>query len=97
MKYNLFRIAQEAVANAVRHSEGRTVEVALKDNSNDLELSISDDGVGIDTAENSLRMGHYGIVGMEERATQIGETFHLYTHPGKGTTVRVVLPRNGKE
>ena len=80
----------------MRHSEGRTVEVALKDNSNDLELSISDDGVGIDTAENSLRMGHYGIVGMEERATQI-VMFHLDTHPGKGTTVRAVLPRNGKE
>ena len=97
IEYNLLRIAQEAVANAVRHSSGKTVEVALNANQHDLELMVADDGVGLDAGGNSLRLGHFGIVGMKERANQIGAKFHLDSQPGKGTTIRVVLPRAVKE
>lgn len=97
VEYNLLRIAQEAVANAVRHSSGKTVEVALNAEDEDFVLSVSDDGVGIDSGGNSLRLGHYGIVGMQERATQIGAKFQLDSKPGAGTTIRIVLPRAMKE
>jgi ligand-binding sensor domain-containing protein/signal transduction histidine kinase len=97
VEYNLLRIAQEAVANAVRHSSGKTVEVALGADADDFVLSVSDDGVGIDSGGNSLRLGHYGIIGMQERATQIGAKFQLDSKPGEGTTIRVVLPRAMKE
>jgi len=97
VEYNLLRIAQEAVANAVRHSSGKNVEIGLNVDAHNLVLSVSDDGVGIDTAGNSLRLGHYGIIGMQERATQIGAKFQLESKPGKGTTIRVVLPRAMKE
>ena len=96
IEYNLMRIAQEAVANAVKHSSCQAIEVALITTSQEVELSVADDGVGFDSAESSLRMGHYGIVGMEERANQIGAKFHLETRLGKGTTIRVVLTRGGQ-
>jgi ligand-binding sensor domain-containing protein/signal transduction histidine kinase len=91
VEYNLVRIAQEAVANSVKHSGARTVEVALEQDSKAVHLSVKDDGSGF--AENGHgKSGHYGLIGMKERATHIGADFDLASVPGRGTTVSVVLP-----
>ena len=89
VEYNLVRIAQEAVSNSVKHSGARTVEVALDYTPAAVHLSVKDDGSGF--AENG-KTGHYGLIGMKERATHIGAEFELASTPGKGTLVSVVLP-----
>ena len=91
IEYNLLRIAQEAVSNSVKHSGARTIEVVLGSTAESVRLSIKDDGVGFDHARNG-QPGHYGLVGMKERASQIGGRFDVASEPGKGTTVRVVVP-----
>jgi signal transduction histidine kinase len=89
VEYNLVRIAQEAVTNSVKHSGARNVEVALDYNSKAVHLSVKDDGAGF--SENG-KTGHYGLIGMKERATHIGAEFELASTPGRGTLISVVLP-----
>ena len=93
VEYNLLRIASEAISNSVKHSGARTIEVTLKSSPDALRLSVSDDGVGCEPSENGhLRPGHYGLIGMKERAAQIGAEFEFDSTPGHGTTVSVVAP-----
>ncbi len=93
VEYNLLRIAQEAVSNSVKHSGARTVEVALNCTPDVVSLSIKDDGSGFSReGKGNGAPGHYGLIGMKERATQIGADLQLASEPGRGTTVSVVLP-----
>lgn len=82
-----YRIAAEAVANAVRHGYARHCDVALRETEGGLLVEVSDDGTGIAGA---ARAG-VGLQSMRERATEIGGRFDLVTGP-QGTTVRAVLP-----
>ncbi len=93
VEYNLVRIAQEAVTNSVKHSGARTVEVALDYDARAVHLSVKDDGAGFAREENGHgRTGHYGLIGMKERASHIGAEFDLASAPGRGTVVSVTLP-----
>ncbi|MGH9614582.1 MAG: sensor histidine kinase, partial [Bryobacteraceae bacterium] len=92
VEYNLLRIAQEAVSNSVKHSGARTIEVVLESTAELVRLSIRDDGSGFAAGENNGQPGHYGLIGMKERANEIGGRFEVASRPGKGTTVRVVVP-----
>jgi signal transduction histidine kinase len=93
VEYNLVRIAQEAVTNSVKHSGARTVEVALDYSPKAVHLSVRDDGTGFARAENGHgRPGHYGLIGMKERATHIGAEFEMASSPGRGTMISVTLP-----
>jgi signal transduction histidine kinase len=88
--YNLLRIAQEAMLNAVQHSGARTLNVTLDSTRTRLRLLVDDDGAGFDD-EGEAPIGHYGLVGMKERAAQIGARFELTSEPGRGTSVLVLL------
>ncbi len=88
VEYNLLRIAQEAVSNSVKHSGARNIEVALQCTPESTRLVIADDGSGF--AETPLT-GHYGLIGMRERATHIGADFSLESGLSEGTLVRVIL------
>jgi signal transduction histidine kinase len=90
VSYNLVRIAQEAMLNAVRHSGARTLDVKLESTSKRLHLSVNDDGTGFDD-EVAPPLGHYGLIGMKERAAQIGADFEVTSERGRGTTVSVLL------
>ncbi len=93
VEYNLVRIAQEAVTNSVKHSGARSVEVALDYSTRAIHLSVKDDGAGFAREENGTgRAGHYGLIGMKERASHIGAEFELASSPGRGTVVSVKLP-----
>jgi signal transduction histidine kinase len=92
VEYNLLRIASEAISNSVKHSGARNIEVALESAPEALRLSVHDDGSGLGKDGAALRPGHYGIIGMKERATQIGAELQLLSEPGRGTTVSVHLP-----
>ncbi|HEY2149782.1 MAG TPA: two-component regulator propeller domain-containing protein [Vicinamibacterales bacterium] len=90
IEYNLLRIAQEAMVNAVKHSGARTLNVSLESTRERLRLSVNDDGAGFDET-NGPPAGHYGLIGMKERAAQIGAIFELTSIRGQGTTVSVLL------
>jgi two-component system sensor histidine kinase DegS len=91
----LFRIAQEAIWNALLHSKAQTTEVVLDVADGEAHLSICDDGSGFDAA---LYFGtvvdpeHYGLLCMRERAELIGGTLAIDSAPGQGTHVTVSVP-----
>jgi ligand-binding sensor domain-containing protein/signal transduction histidine kinase len=92
VQYNLLRIASEAVNNSVKHSGAKTIEVVLQCTADTLQLSVKDDGSGFSRENGNVRPGHYGLIGMKERAAQIGAEIKLASEPGRGTTISVVLP-----
>ncbi|SFI55631.1 sensor histidine kinase [Planctomicrobium piriforme] len=93
VEYNLLRIAQEAITNTVKHSGARHLEVSLQVSGRRLYLSIVDDGRGFQTDGAEVRSpGHYGLIGMRERALQIHGQLQVQSSPGRGTTVRIEIP-----
>lgn len=89
IEYNLVKIAQEALANAAKHSGARWIEVVLRPTRGKLRLSIEDNGGGL---LSTAPEGHYGLIGMRERAAGIGADFQISSEPGVGTTISVALP-----
>jgi signal transduction histidine kinase len=93
VEYNLLRIAQEAIMNAVKHAGAESIEVSLERAANDIQLTVQDDGNGfLESSGNGAALGHYGLIGMRERAAQIGADFNLETEPGRGTRICVIMP-----
>jgi signal transduction histidine kinase len=92
VKYNLLCIVQEAVTNSIKHADAGMIEVALTCSANDLRLSVRDDGQGMSGGAGNGRAGHYGIIGMKERASQIGAELEVTSTPGRGTKVSVRIP-----
>jgi two-component system sensor histidine kinase DegS len=91
----LFRIAQEAISNARRHSEASAVSMSVDIDEMAFTLIISDDGRGFNIPERAselLQSGKLGIVGMRERARLVGGTLIVQSEPGKGTTVTLRVP-----
>ena len=88
---HLYRIAQEAVNNALKHAHAREVLIRLKRNKNALLLEISDDGVGLPPLSANASDG-VGLGVMRHRATVIGAELDLVSRPAKGVTVRCRLP-----
>jgi PAS domain S-box-containing protein len=86
----LYRIAQEALHNVVKHAGARQVELAVDRRGADVVLRIRDDGKGFDAA--AVPDGHLGLTGMRARADKIGATYRVTSRAGEGTTVEVVVP-----
>jgi len=87
----LFRIVQEALGNAAKHARARKVSVRMKRSDGAVSLVVSDDGVGFDPGRLGTS-GGLGLVMMRERATQLNGQFEFDSAPGRGTTIRVVIP-----
>lgn len=88
----LFRVVQEGMANIVRHARARTVRLELASEGNLCRLLLSDDGDGIDLAAPSFRWSH-GLAGMRQRVRALGGRFFLESERGRGTQLRMELPR----
>jgi len=87
----LYRIAQEALGNAAKHSAAKKVEVRLTRSDGFVCLSVSDDGVGCDPSQIG-KSGGLGVISMRERVVPLGGTFEFDSEPGRGTTVRATVP-----
>jgi signal transduction histidine kinase/ligand-binding sensor domain-containing protein len=93
MEQHLLRIAQEAVTNVLKHAGASKIAVRLHMEARKLYLRIVDDGRGFEQ-ENafSSRGGHFGLIGMRERAERLGGELRLSSHPGEGTELEVTVP-----
>lgn len=89
---HLFRIAQEAVTNALKHAEPRNIEIALASSEGQTRLTVRDDGKGLPTAAG--RSAGLGLRIMEYRASLIGANLTIATPPEGGTAVSCILARN---
>ena len=85
----VFRIAQEALQNALRHAHPNRVVVRLGNADGRLELDVVDDGAGFDPDRPDLRSRRLGLTSMEERAQRIGGRLEIRSAPGEGTTVHL--------
>jgi signal transduction histidine kinase len=94
LEAGLLRICQESLTNVRKHAKATEVEVNLKFDESEVELSVSDDGVGFRPRASSggKKRGTFGLISMRERARGLGGTFEVQSRRGKGTLVRVVIP-----
>jgi signal transduction histidine kinase len=91
---NLYRVAQEGLSNVAHHAQAGQVAIRLTWKGPHLALSIRDDGRGFtvpQTLHDLAAGGHFGLVGIQERADLIGGQLTIRSAPGEGTTVRVVV------
>ena len=88
----VLRIVQEAMANVVRHAAASAIRLSLSFGVHRLRVAVVDDGLGF-TVEPDFRSyaGHWGLVGMQERAEQIGASLRVESAPNRGTTVMLEL------
>jgi signal transduction histidine kinase len=87
----LFRIVQEALGNAAKHASATHISVRLSRDGGMVSLIVSDNGVGLDPSRFATG-GGLGLVMMRERAGQLNGRFDFDSAPGRGTTIRVVVP-----
>ncbi len=88
----LYRIAQEALNNVLKHACASKVTVRLVRNGDSVCLEIADDGVGF-SPEVARKHGGFGLRSMEERAAQVGATLHIESGPGQGTRIKMEVRR----
>jgi len=90
----IYSIAREALFNASRYADAKCIDVRLEYASNAFMMQVSDNGQGLDesVAAAGHRAGHWGLVGMRERAEGIGASLVVNSKPGRGTAIIVTLP-----
>jgi signal transduction histidine kinase len=89
----LYRIAQEALHNVVKHASARHVDISVARDGETVRLSVADDGSGFD--ESRVPSGHLGVAGMRARVGLVGGTLELRSEPGQGTSIEVRIPISG--
>jgi PAS domain S-box-containing protein len=93
-----FRVVQEALTNVVRHAKARQVTIELKQEEKELQLTVSDDGIGFDvkSAQKRALLGEsFGLLGMQERVALVGGTIEIESMLSRGTKVIAFFPLNG--
>jgi ligand-binding sensor domain-containing protein/two-component sensor histidine kinase len=89
---NLLRIGQEAVNNAVKHAQAERIFIGLIFAARRVQLSVRDDGRGFDNQTAGNGHGRFGLIGMRERAEQIGGTLSIHSGEGFGTEIVADVP-----
>jgi signal transduction histidine kinase len=92
LEREVLRIAQEALSNLQHHAHATEGSVELHYSSDTLMLMIEDNGVGFALDEASRKGGHYGLLGMQERASMIDAALEIVSRPGHGTVVTLRVP-----
>jgi signal transduction histidine kinase len=93
MEQHLLRIAQEAVTNVLKHAGASRIWIKLHTEARKIYLRIVDDGRGFEQQDVFSDLGgHFGLIGMRERAERLGGELRLQSRPGEGTQVEVTVP-----
>lgn len=87
---HLFRIAQEALSNTLRHSKADSMQIKLQRSGNEARMVLKDSGVGFDLE--AKRQTSYGLLTMEERVNELGGSLHMFSKPGEGTMIDIRIP-----
>jgi len=88
-----YQIAKEALENALHHGRPESIELALSQDGQVVQMEVTDDGRGFDTAQ--LFEGHFGLQIMRERARMVDASLYVDATPGVGCMVRVVRSKSG--
>jgi signal transduction histidine kinase len=93
VSHHILRIAQEAVANVLKHAHADRINLTLRKEPKKLTLNVRDNGCGFEpNGAFHSGNGHFGIMGMRERAERLGGELRLESSPGKGTLLDVLVP-----
>jgi signal transduction histidine kinase len=87
-----FRIAQEAITNAVRHAHATHIDLDLRCKNGKLRLLVRDNGIGLDVESAQAQTIGLGLIGIKERAALVGGRAKIISSPNKGTTIEVSVP-----
>lgn len=90
---HLFRIAQEALSNTLRHSKANSMRIRLIRLDNKVHMTLQDSGVGFDLE--AKKQTSYGLLTMEERVNELGGQLQMISQPGEGTTIHLWVPMDG--
>jgi signal transduction histidine kinase len=92
VEHHLLRMAQEAITNAVKHGNPKTISLTLQYQPDAVVLTVRDDGSGFVPETVSHEGGHFGLQGMRGRARKIEAELAITSNPGKGTCIQIVVP-----
>lgn len=96
MEHHLLRMGQEAIANAVRHAQASRIEVRVRYDEREVMLEVKDDGRGFDPSEAlATAAGHFGLLGLRERANKLQGRLRIESKSGAGTLISVTVPTEG--
>lgn len=90
----LFRIFQECITNACKHSKGKYLKILLTNKPDHIELSVQDDGVGFDIDDAKKKERHFGLLIMEERVEAISGKLEIISAINQGTKINVIIPKS---
>lgn len=88
------QIAREALINCFTHANARHMVIDVDRTANGVRLKVTDDGKGFDRSNDTIVQGHFGLIGMQERAIRAGGTVRVDSSPGLGTEVVLIVPEN---
>jgi two-component system, NarL family, sensor histidine kinase YdfH len=94
---HVLRAITEGLTNIARHAQAHQVWVCAHFNEVILTIEVRDDGIGFESTTVMDQKGHYGLLGLRERARLVGGHLDMESFPGKGTTLRLCLPVNQRE
>ncbi len=86
------RCVAEGLANVARHAQATRASISVANGGGEVVVELSDDGVGFDASFTEERDGHYGLLGLRERARLAGGRLEVSSAPGGGTTLRLLVP-----
>lgn len=90
IEQTVYRVAEEAINNAVRHASPAEIELSVQIGRRAVRLTVADDGTGFDTQE--VPVGRHGILGMRERAELVGGALEIDSDSGRGTRLELIAP-----
>ena len=95
----LFRNVRELLTNVIKHARAKKVSVWLQEEVNLLKIMVKDDGIGFDPAAVNVKNGQdrgFGLFSIEERMSDMGGTFEIFSKPGQGCKAILMMPVAGK-
>jgi len=95
VELTLYRMAQEALSNADRHANAQNIALEIEFREPEVCMGVSDDGAGFDVPDapdEFARQGHFGLLGLTERAEMIGARLEVESRRGQGTRVQITIP-----
>ena len=92
LEFQILRIAREAVVNAIRHARAERLTLGFTSSDEMLTLFVEDDGIGFAADDWAPEPGHFGVIGMRERAEEIGAEVTILSERGQGTRVVLSMP-----